>query len=285
MMFRLNLCRRLLSLLFLWLFGGVSVAASTEAPKMLLLNSYQAESVVGWLMSEKLDGVRAQWNGRQLISRGGHVISAPAWFLKDFPEFALDGELWTQRQDFENILSIVRKKQPDQRWHEVTYNIFEVPNQVGGLLDRLSVLKAYLKKHPVPHLKVIPQIKIESDIHFRSELKRLVGLGAEGLVLRNPDQGYVTGRHASALKVKPFQEDECQLLGTTPGKGKYLGQVGALVCLWRGEKILIGSGLSDHDREIPPSEGAWITFKYYGVTATGRPRFPVYLRVKADKDF
>ena len=52
-------------------------------------------------MSEKLDGIRAYWDGVRLVSRGGKVIYAPP--------FALDGELWTKRSDFENISSIVRQ--------------------------------------------------------------------------------------------------------------------------------------------------------------------------------
>ena len=31
-------------------------------------------------MSEKLDGVRAFWDGKELISRTGDVFHAPAWF-------------------------------------------------------------------------------------------------------------------------------------------------------------------------------------------------------------
>ncbi|WP_233188765.1 DNA ligase [Hydrogenovibrio sp. SC-1] len=176
------------------------VLAKPPAPEMLLLKVYQDQAVTGWLMSEKLDGVRALWDGKQLRFRSGQLILAPEWFLAGLPKFALDGELWTKRNDFENIVSIVRQQQPDQRWQEITYNIFEVPNQAGGLLQRLSILEGYLQKRDVPYLHIIPEVKIQSDHHFRVEMERLLGLGAEGLVLRQPNQSYVTGRHSSALK-------------------------------------------------------------------------------------
>lgn len=284
-MLKILLLRRLFRLLFLFLISSFSVvSAKTSAPEMLLLRVYQDQAVTGWLMSEKLDGVRALWDGKQLRFRSGGLISAPEWFLAGLPKFALDGELWTRRGDFENIVSIVRRQQPDQRWHEITYNIFEVPNQTGGLLKRLSVLEGYLQRTAVPYLKIIPQVQIQSEQHFRNEIKRLLSLGAEGLVLRRPNQPYVTGRHSSALKVKPFQDDECQVIGVTPGKGKYQGQAGALICQWQAQRILLGSGLSDKERQNPPGKGTWVTFKYYGLTALGRPRFPVFLRVRSDKD-
>ncbi|WP_233188766.1 hypothetical protein [Hydrogenovibrio sp. SC-1] len=70
----------------------------------------------------------------------------------------------------------------------------------------------------------------------------------------------------------------------TPGKGKYQGLAGALICQWQAQRVLLGSGLSDDDRKNPPRKGVWVTFKYYGLTASGRPRFPVFLRVRSDKN-
>ena len=78
-------------------------------PDLLLLKVYKDQNITGWVMSEKLDGIRAYWDGKNLISRGGNIIYAPKWFTKDYPSFELDGELWTKRKDFENISSIVRQ--------------------------------------------------------------------------------------------------------------------------------------------------------------------------------
>jgi len=95
-------------------------------PKLLLLQTYKDQDITGWVMSEKLDGVRAYWNGKNLISRGGKIIHAPAWFTKEYPPFAIDGELWSKRGDFENISSIVRDKVPTEKLHEIKHYIFEV---------------------------------------------------------------------------------------------------------------------------------------------------------------
>lgn len=70
-------------------------------------------------MSEKLDGVRAYWDGKRLISRSGKAFVVPSWFIKDFPPFAIDGELWTKRRDFENIVSIVNQQTAHEGWRRL----------------------------------------------------------------------------------------------------------------------------------------------------------------------
>lgn len=264
-----------LSLLF-------SSGLAKDGPDLLLLKSYQDDmDPVGWLMSEKLDGVRAFWTGKQLLSRGGAPFAAPAWFTDPLPPFPIDGELWTRRGDFERISSITRKSQPHAGWREITYNIFEVPSAAGGLLNRLGGLEDWLARNPVPHIHVIPQTPCEGREHLRQMLKWIEAQGGEGLVLRNPDAPYRTGRDPDSLKVKSFADREAKVIGYKPGKGKYAGMVGALhVELPDGKRFYIGTGLKDADRKTPPPIGSRVTFKYQGYTKKGLPRFPSFLRVR-----
>ena len=231
-------------------------------------------------MSEKLDGVRAYWDGKRLISRGGKVFAVPQWFIKDFPSFEIDGELWTTRNDFEHIISIVNRKKSHDGWTNISYQIFEVPHQKGGLLMRLEVLKKYLKKSPNRFIKIIPQTLCKDSMHLKRELKRVESFGAEGLVLRNPDALYIDKRTSKALKVKRFDDDECVVKGYTDGHGKFKGLVGALLCEWKDKVLKIGSGLSFDERKHPPKVGAIITFQYKGLTKYGNPKYPVFLRIR-----
>jgi len=252
-----------------------------SAEQLLLLKTWQpSQQVKGWLMSEKLDGVRARWDGHHLVSRGGHVFAAPSWFIKGFPPFALDGELWSKRSDFENIVSIVRRKHPHDGWKQITYQIFEVPNQAGGLLERLAMLKHYLSTHPNVYIHIIEQKNCRGIKHLQARLQELVGKGAEGLVVRNPKALYQTGRSSDALKVKPYMDAECTVAGYKPGKGKLKGLTGALLCYMDdGRNISVGSGLNQQMRIKPPALGQIITFKYNGLTKRGKPRHPVFLRL------
>jgi DNA ligase-1 len=255
-----------------------------QKPDLLLLKSYKdGLHVEGWLMSEKLDGVRAYWDGKNLISRGGHEFKTPLWFTENFPPFEIDGELWSKRGAFENISSIVRKQKPHKGWEQLTYNIFEVPNQKGGLLSRLSVLEEYLNKHPSNYIKILKQSTCRDESHLKSFLKKVEGKGGEGIVVRDGDTPYISKRTSKALKVKSFDDAECEIVGFKNGKGKYEGKVGSFTCKQKnGQIIHIGSGLSDALRENPPAIGTNITFKYNGLTKYRKPRFPVYMRVRED---
>lgn len=236
-------------------------------------------------MSEKLDGVRAFWTGKKLISRNGKEFMAPKWFTKDFPPFAIDGELWSKRDDFERISSITSKSKPHEGWREITYNIFEVPKQSGGLLARVKVLQRYLKKQPHQYIRIIKQIECKDTKHLKTFLKEIQSKGGEGVVVRNPLALYIDKRTKEALKVKSFEDTECKVIGYKEGKGKYTGQVGALKCeLDSGKHFFIGSGLSDRQRKTPPKIGSLITFKYQGFTKKGKPRFPVFLRQRPKKE-
>ena len=252
------------------------VSLSAQKPDLLLLNRYSEDiNVTGWYMSEKLDGVRAFWDGKNLISRGGKVFNAPKFFTKDFPTYKLDGELWTKRDDFSHVVSIVRQKKPHSGWRDITYNIFEVPNADGNLSKRLSLVKE------TKYLKLIKQIKVKDKKHLDDFLKKVQKKGAEGVVVRDASLPYYTGRDDNALKVKSYIDEECEIVGYNKGRGKNDGVIGSLSCRMKNLQIIkIGSGLSQHQREIPPAIGTIITFKYYGLTSKGNPRFPVFLRVR-----
>jgi len=110
----------------------------------------------GWLMSEKMDGVRCYWNGSCLYTRTGGVINAPKEWKALLPRMALDGELWTGRDDFQNIVSIVRHKTPDSDdWKSIKFMIFDAPLIKGTFAERLVKIAEELAKEPNDVVKTI----------------------------------------------------------------------------------------------------------------------------------
>ncbi len=273
---RTSLCLGWLLALF------ISSVVHAVPPQLLLLTNYRSGmDVSGWYMSEKLDGVRAYWDGRQLLSRQGNRFSAPGWFTEKLPPFELDGELWVARRRFEEILSIVSRDNPHPKWQQITYNIFEVPNVPGGLDARLEKLRQYLERHSVTHLRIIPQTVCRNADHLKVRLTEIETAGGEGLVLRNPAMPYETDRSPNALKVKSFDDMEGKVVGYRPGKGKYRGMTGALwVEIEGGKRFYIGTGLTDRERTSPPPMGSIITFKHQGFTKNGIPRFASFMRLR-----
>lgn len=256
---------------------------SANKPELLLAQSYQDTiDVKDYWVSEKLDGVRAYWDGKQLISRGGNIIAAPAWFTEGFPAQPLDGELWFARQQFETILSIVSKQQPvSSEWQQLGYYIFELPDAPGTFSERVSAMQALVQQQNSRYLRVVEQFRVADRAELFALLQQLEQAGAEGLMLHYQDALYKTGRSSDLLKLKSYQDTEAIVIGYRPGKGKYQGMVGALIVRTpEGLEFAIGSGLTDALRQRPPAIGTEITYRYNGYTSNGIPRFARFLRVR-----
>lgn len=236
-----------------------------------------------YLWSEKLDGIRAYWDGKNLYSRSGKKLNPPAFFTQNFPPFALDGELWSKREDFEQIVSIVQSKTKQQEWNNLKFYIFEVPHQKNGLLDRLKVLENYLLLHDAPFLSIIPQNPLRSPLS--SILKQVEENKGEGIVIREKNIPYYTGRTKHSMKCKSYQDRECKIIQYIQGKGKFEGKVGSFLCQDEEKIIKIGSGMDENFRNNPPPLDTIITYKFYGLTKKGNPRFPTFLRIRHPNTF
>lgn len=243
----------------------------------MLAKPYEGQDVTGWLLSEKLDGVRALWNGRTLVSRNGNPFAAPDWFLQQLPrDLALDGELFIGRGAFQATVGAVRRKVPiDAEWQRINYRVFDGPETEGGFEQRLAVVAEALRGCSVA--KVVEHTPCRNKAHLQAFFIDLTSAGAEGVMLRQPGSAYEPKRSASLLKYKPFDSDEATVIGHETGTGKNAGLLGALVCRWKDKVFRVGTGLSDALRLCPPAIGAAVTFGFCGLTDGGLPRFPTFV--------
>ncbi|HEY5922659.1 MAG TPA: DNA ligase [Kofleriaceae bacterium] len=261
-----------------------AAADDGKAPPILLAHKWETDhDPTGWWMSEKLDGVRAYWDGEAFMSRLGNKFYAPDWFIADLPADTLDGELWVGRKQFSQTISIVRSGTQSQEWKKVQYVVFDAPNARGFFEDRLQHAEKVLKRAGAPHARFLEHVTCNGVTHLRQELARVESLGGEGLMLRRPKSNYEVGRSSSLLKVKTFHDSEGRVIGHAPGTGKHKGRLGALIVeLADGTKFNVGTGFSDEERENPPAIGATITFRYQELTKDGVPRFPSYVGERID---
>ena len=169
-----------------------------------LAHSYNPikHGIGGWYASEKLDGMRAYWDGgisRGLLkadvpwantdkddrykeeqyatglwSRYGNVIHAPKWFLDELPRMPADGELFTGRGDRQFLMSVVKDLIPGRGWVKVSFNVFDLPSYEtvfeDGLLNNTNYKKKFkdiLEWAPMAlrhELEYIPK----PETHFRT---------------------------------------------------------------------------------------------------------------------
>lgn len=125
---------------------------------LMLAHNFKADKhgISGWMLSEKLDGMRCFWDGgitrgmpksevpwancdkderyleppicSGLWSRYGNVIHAPDWWLDELPEMLLDGELYAGRENRQWLMSTIKQLVPDtDDWGKVGYYCFDTP--------------------------------------------------------------------------------------------------------------------------------------------------------------
>jgi DNA ligase-1 len=272
--------------------GGVPVstpdgqAAETAARPALALAEVYAPGadLAAYLVSEKLDGVRAYWDGARLLTRGGHTINAPDWFTAGLPPMPLDGELWLGRGRFAEVSGAVRRQAPEpDTWRSMRYMLFDLPGAGGGFETRLKLLERLSAGLDNPHVGLVAQNRVADHDALMTRLERVAAAGGEGLMLHRRDAPYRPGRSDDLLKVKPYLEAEARVIDHLPGRGKYQGMLGSLLVeLPAGRRFRVGTGFTDAERQAPPPIGSLITFKYFGLTRTGLPRFASFLRVADD---
>lgn len=265
---------------------GSQTSSSSEPPLLLAHPWDTLTDITGWWMSEKLDGVRAFWDGRQFISRQGNVYMAPEWFIEDLPDDVhLDGELWMGRKMFQKAVSVVRRQDKNDMWKDIKFLVFDAPKLDDAFEARMAYVRQLLDERRTRYAEPHSHTRCGGTDHLKEELARVEALGGEGLMLRKPQSKYEVGRSFTLLKVKSFFDSEARVIEHLPGAGRHKGRLGAVnVELADGTRFSIGTGFSDADRESPPPVGSIVTFRYQELTDGGVPRFPSFIRWRTDVD-
>lgn len=167
-----------------------------------LLTDKIPADVSGWWVSEKYDGIRAIWTGSKLITRSGKDLKAPEWFTKGLPKnMRLDGELWMGRGTFDQLVSVIQRKDSD--WVGVQYMVFDLAG-LGTFEERYKQL---LSMHLPANCTKVEHVILRG--HGDLSLKELIihAEGGEGCVIRRPGSLYRPGRSGDVIKVKRLVVD------------------------------------------------------------------------------
>jgi DNA ligase-1 len=221
-----------------------------------------------------------------LWSRYAKPIHAPDWFLNLLPDIPLDGELYLGRGQFQELISIVKQHQPDERWKDVQYVVFDSPSDFAmfapgkinnpnckmvmpSLWEEASELRSAIAP-AVPFYQMLNRLNsfvtVGANLTIADQtrlpnntpraLEKIKGLldfytdyGGEGLMLRKPESIWEPRRSQELLKVKKFLDSEGVVLGYTWGKGKLEGLMGSMTIKWR-DKVFELSGFTDEERSM-----------------------------------
>ena len=230
-----------------------------------------------YMWSEKLDGVRAYWNGAdQFGSKNGKPITVPAEVVDLMPKgIQLDGELYARGVPLAKINGLLRRKPPkmaDWQAMGLTYHVFDAPFVPGDFSARMAAIKAAVGESN-PFVKVVPYKPIESEEQLQSEFVRIIEAGGEGIMLRLVRGVYRAGRTSDLLKLKDEQYDEAIVVADNSPKD-------SVCCKLRSG---VEFGLSC-DGNPHPAVRRVVVVKYKCLNPSGVPREPKYLGLNPRND-
>lgn len=259
----------------------------------MLAQKYNGHKVPpgSWFVSEKMDGIRAAWDGEDAFwTRGGIRVQAPNSFKRSLPKRPLNGELFAGRGKFDVASSMYLSP---SEWRDLLqYRVFDAPTSETVYSRTYNALSAVLNKcddNVSSHRAcLIKQLRLQSDMN-NVDIKELAQViyerGGEGLILR-ANKPYRPGRSGNMLKVKKSSDAEAVVTGIVAGQGKYSGVMGSLEARFpSGATFKVGSGFSDTQRAnaarlFPP--GTKITVSFMELTKAGKPRHPVFKGVRTN---
>jgi DNA ligase-1 len=176
-------------------------------------------------MSEKLDGLRCVWTGKELITRNGTVLKPPVFFTRVFPNSCLDGELYSGRRGYKRVVEVALNG-TDFDWLDLAFWVFDAPLLNLQFAQRYNMLSQVIPALSSKFIRLVIHKTVKNTEHAKTELSfleqqgKFTSIGAEGLVLRNPRSFYETKRGWAALKLKTYLE--CDAVVKKNSNGEWL---------------------------------------------------------------
>jgi len=246
-------------------------------------------------MQPKLDGVRCLFTKDGAFSRTGkqfmniqHIEEELQEFFKQHPAMVLDGELYNHdlKDDFEKIISLVRKQKPtdwdrEEAYKLTQYHVYDYTNTSMNSvvnyryrLDQLICSDIYSSSIRYVETKRVKSMKAAKDFHTRK-----LAEGYEGSILRT-NTPYKHGRSWGLMKFKDFHDAEATIVDYQEGKGKRLNTIGKFIMQDDDGNIFgcpPGKGYNYSDlKNIHKYMGQKATFTYFERTKAGSYRHPLF---------
>jgi DNA ligase-1 len=152
---------------------------------------YHGEDPSGCFVSEKFDGCRAYWDGKQLWTRSGRIIKAPASLTANLPAAHLDCELWAGYGKFAVASVAVRL---GRFTADCRLIVHDCPQAPGDWSERIAT---------APEGMAVAWSVCKGRADMLTKLAEVMARGGEGLVLRRPGIRYLPGWRSAYAKVKP----------------------------------------------------------------------------------
>ena len=214
-----------------------------------------------------------------------HILRNLEPFFKANPDVILDGELYNHnlRNDFEQIISIVRRQKPDDidmlnSREMVQFHCYDIIDETLTFEERNYFIQKHVKQsYCVKHVYTTVVTEDQSNIQHQCNLDE----GYEGSILRLNTE-YQCKRSHSLRKFKDFHDTEATLTGWVEGKGKRAGTIGKFIAV-DADGIEFGMPVMDKFKylqenfdEMKTWVGKTATFTYFERTKANSYRHPLF---------
>lgn len=269
-----------------------------------------------WIsISHKLNGTRCFYYKGHLYSRQGKHFTGCEHIIADiealqeqtnFIDFVFDGELilkpegeLTDSERFQKGTGIANSNLEDKSCLELVLfdmlptNEFEKGVSTYTYAERKhKYLKYALESIEHNHFKNVSVVEFLYEGYDHTEIDKALEYAEsndwEGVMV-NLDTSYVGKRTKDLIKVKKFYTYDLKVIDIQPGTGRNANRLGNLVVEFKGNKVGVGSGLSDEQRNYywkHPEDiiGRVVEVKYKEVTknkeGTESLQFPTLVSIR-----
>jgi len=226
-------------------------------------------------------------NGTNIAyTRNGKVIDTIPEIIEGMiiPEgVTIDGEIYCHGESLQTIVSWVKRRQENSlklRYH--AYDVM-IDRNYGLRLEMLKDMELGEFAEVVPTYKYIP----EPNNYITDALNDAIKLGYEGLILRQNDFGYETGKRSKSLiKVKQFLDDEFEITGM------HLSKDGLPMINFKTDRGTFGKATAPgsmeekhaHWENVENVVGKWVHLEYSQWTKDDKPFHPTATAILDTKD-
>ena len=264
-------------------------------------------------LSPKLDGVRAVVKDGVVYSRSGKPIPNKKVQQAYGHLQGYDGELIYGSPTDSNVYNKTVSAVMTEDGPDVSFYVFDYWRSDAPYSFRYDYLESV-----IPYgINLVVQHTVNNEDDVATYEKVYLGLGYEGVMLRNPKTNYKHGRSTvkeeGRLKVKRFVDSEAVITNVTPlfrntneAKTDALGYTERSTCkenmvqdnllgsitvkdLYTDIEFSIGSGFNEQDRKTLWQQkdeliGKIVKYKHFPIGEKDKPRFPVFIGFRPKED-
>ncbi len=266
-------------------------------------------------IGKKLNGSRCVFYKDDLYTRSGKKYIGLEHIIKDLKKILInsnivvDGELvgknknnLSDSENFQQSVGIANSKaETKEELKLVIFDIITVSDFESGkskltYRDRkaeLENLRETIKQLNLENVEVVEIYYVGTD---QSQIWKWLDYAEqndiEGIMI-NLDTPYECKRTKSLIKAKKFKTCDIRCFSMEKGIGKYSETLGAILCIYKGFPLAVGSGFTDEQRNYywnNPHKiiGEIVEIKYKEETKNKNgglsAQFPIFQIIKTDKD-